>query len=188
MPKELQITVFMMCMEDAPATRKQNNDDLNRSREWRAQKDKVAEEKGLVDAEDEFIECIIYHRMWDSEAFWNTVTDVTTGLRRIKTKSGKIASLKDNIRVRWKGLGWEEFEKRWTVLGHELKITELANCLKELIRMQHKYKWVVPENPAVLVPQHKNIVFLGTATRQVGKLDKKSKEVEDTIEAKEILN
>ena len=34
--KELQITVLMMCMEDARATKK--NDDLNRSREWRAQK------------------------------------------------------------------------------------------------------------------------------------------------------
>ena len=41
--KELQITLLMMCMEDAPATRKQNNDDLNRSREWRAQKYKVEE-------------------------------------------------------------------------------------------------------------------------------------------------
>ena len=47
LPKGLQITLLMMCMEDAPATRKQNNDDLNRSHEWRAQKDKVAEEKGL---------------------------------------------------------------------------------------------------------------------------------------------
>ena len=93
LPKELQITVLMMCMEDAPATRKLNNDDINRSREWRAKKDNVAEEKGLVDTEDEFIECIIYHRMWDSEACWKTVTDVTRGLRRIKTKSGKIASL-----------------------------------------------------------------------------------------------
>ena len=32
-PKELQITLLMMCMEDAPATIKQNNDDLKRSRE-----------------------------------------------------------------------------------------------------------------------------------------------------------
>ena len=126
---------MIMYMKDAPETRKQNNDDLKRSREWRAKKDKVAKEKGLEDAEDEFIECIIYHRMWDSEAFWKTVTDVTTGLRRIKTKSGKIVSLKDNIRIRWKGLGWEERETRWTVLGHELTIPELANCIKELIRM-----------------------------------------------------
>ena len=61
--KELQITLLIMCKEDAPATRKQNNDDLNRSREWRAQKDKVAEEKGLEYTEDKFIECIIDHRI-----------------------------------------------------------------------------------------------------------------------------
>ena len=41
---------------------------------------------------------------------------------------------------------------------------------------------------AVLVPQHKNIVFLGTATRQVGELYKKVKEGEDTIEAKARAN
>ena len=80
-------------MDDAPATRKQNNDDLNRSLEWRAQKDKVEEEKGLVDSDNNIVECIIYHRMWYSEAFWKTVTDFTTGVIRIKTKSGKIASL-----------------------------------------------------------------------------------------------
>ena len=119
--------------------------------------------------------------MLDLEAFWKTVTDVTTGLRRIKTKSGKIASLKDNIRIRWKGLGWEECETSWTVLVHKLKVPESDNRLKEMIRMQHKYKWVGPEKPAVLVPQRKNIVFLGTATRQVGELDKKSKEGKDTI-------
>ena len=84
-------------MEDAPATRKQNNDDLNRSREYRAQKDKVAEERGLEDSEEEFIEYIFDQKMWDSEACWKTVTNVMTGLRRIKTKIGKIASLTDNI-------------------------------------------------------------------------------------------
>ena len=80
------------------------------------------------------------------------------------------------------------FETRWTVLGHYLTITELANRLKELIRMQRTYKWVVPEKAAVLVPQRKNIVFLGTATKQVGDLDKKEKKGEYTIEAKAMVN
>ena len=31
-PKELHITILMMCMEDTPAIRKQNNDNLIRSR------------------------------------------------------------------------------------------------------------------------------------------------------------
>ena len=48
--------------------------------------------------------------------------------------------------------------------------------------MQQKKTWVIPEKPEVLVPQRKNITFLGTATRQVGELDKKSKEGEDAIE------
>ena len=66
----------------------------------------MAKEKGNEDAEDYFIECMIYHMMWYSEAFWKTVAEVTAGLRWIKTKGGKVAALKDKIRIRWKGLGW----------------------------------------------------------------------------------
>ena len=40
----------------------------------------------------------------------------------------------------------------------------------------------------MLVPQCKNIVFLGTATKQVEELDKNPKEGEDTIEAKARVN
>ena len=40
---------------------------------------------------------MIYHRMWDSEACWKTVAEVTAGLRGMKTKGGKVAALKDNI-------------------------------------------------------------------------------------------
>ena len=40
----------------------------------------------------------------------------------------------------------------------------------------------------MLVPQRKNTLFLGTATRQVGEFDKKAKEGKDTIEAKARVN
>ena len=81
-----------------------------------------------------------------------------------------------------------ECKTRWTVDGHDLTIPELANRLKELIRMQHKKKWVVLDKPAVLVPQRKNITFLGTSTRQVGDLYKKSKEGEDSTEVRARLD
>ena len=45
-------------------------------------------------------ECMIYHRMWDSEACWKSVAEVTAGLIGIKTKGGKVAELKENIRIR----------------------------------------------------------------------------------------
>ena len=112
----------------------------SRARKWTSQKEEAAKEKGNEDAEDEFIECMIYHRMWDSEACWKKFAKVTTGLRGIKTKGGKVAALKDSIRIQWMGLGYMECETTWTVDGHELTIPELENRLKELIRMQHKKK------------------------------------------------
>ena len=93
------------------------------------------------------------------------VAEVTVGLRGIKMKGGKVVALKVNIRIRWKGIRWMECETRWTIDGQKLTIPELANKLKKLIIMQHKKKWVIPDTPAVLVTQRKNITLLGTATR-----------------------
>ena len=138
--------------------------------------------KGLDDSGDEFIESLIYHKMWDSDAYWKTIRDVSDGLGRIKTKCGKYTSLKDKIHIRWKGLGWMDYETRWSVDGHELTVPELASRLKDIIKLQNKHTWVVPDVPAVMVPQRKNIVFLGTATRQVAELDGKAKEGEDEVE------
>ena len=74
-----------------------NNDNLSRAHKCKSQKEEAAKEKGNEDAEDKFIECMIYHRMSDSEACWKTVAEVTAGLRGIKTKGEKVAALKDNI-------------------------------------------------------------------------------------------
>ena len=54
--------------------------------------------------------------------------------------------------------------------------------------MEKKFKWNVPDKPTVLVPQRKNIVFMGTATRQVHELDKKAKEGEDAIDKRARVN
>ena len=64
MVKELQITLLITCMEDAPRTRIKNNDNLSRARKWRSQKEEAAKDKGNEDAEDEFIQCMISHILW----------------------------------------------------------------------------------------------------------------------------
>ena len=86
LPKELQITLMLMCMEDAPETRARNNEDLERARAWRVLKEEKAKEEGLADLGDEFIESLIYHKMWDSDACWKTVGAVTEGLRKNTNK------------------------------------------------------------------------------------------------------
>ena len=126
--------------------------------------------------------------MGNSDACWKTVGEVTAGLKRIKTKGARIEALKDNIRIRWKGFGWSECETQWTVHGRALTVSELTNRVKEIIRMQNKHKWDVPEKPIAHVPQRKNIVFLGTASKQVKKLDQKAKEGEAALEERSRRN
>ena len=82
-----------------------------------------------------------------------SVGEVTAGLKRIKAKGAKIEALKDNIRIGWKGFGWKECGTRWTVCLKALTVQELANRLREIIRMQKKYKWDIPDKPVAVVPQ-----------------------------------
>ena len=51
MVKELQITLLITCMEDAPQTRIKNNDNLSRARKWISQKEESAKDKGNEDSE-----------------------------------------------------------------------------------------------------------------------------------------
>ena len=93
----------------------------------------LARAQGLEDAEDKFIESLIYCRMEHSNVYWAAVEEVTAGSRKIKTKGSKIDSLKDNIQIRWKDFGWKECETRWALRSRARKILELANRLNQLI-------------------------------------------------------
>ena len=68
----------------------------------------LTREKGFEHDEDEFIEDLIYHKMWSSASFWKTIWAVTEGLKNLKYKKDKLGALKDNIQIRYLGLGWDE--------------------------------------------------------------------------------
>ena len=71
-------------------------------------KAELTRQKGFKYAEDEFIEALIYHRMWSSDACQKTIGAVTEELKKLKYKKDKIGVLKDNIQIRYLGLGWDE--------------------------------------------------------------------------------
>ena len=68
--------------------------------------DELTREKVFEHSEDEFIEALIYHRMWSYAACWKTIGAVIEGLKKLKYKKVKLGVLKDNIQIRYLGLGW----------------------------------------------------------------------------------
>ena len=68
--------------------------------------------------------------MWSSDVCWKTIGAVTDGLKNIKYKKYKLGVLKDNIQIRYLGLGWDEYKTQWSKGGVTLSIAELTNRFK----------------------------------------------------------
>jgi hypothetical protein len=69
LPEELRITAMMTAMAMAPSTRETNNHALERQRVEKRRREELAKEETLEKATDEYIECLIYHRMGASDRF-----------------------------------------------------------------------------------------------------------------------
>ena len=118
LPEELRLTAIMAVIEMAPATQVTNQQALERQRVAKREKEKLLKEKGMWKATDEYIECLIYHQMWISERCWKTSAKVRAGVRAPQFKKDNEEAIKDNIRIRWLGMGWvEEAETSWSENG-----------------------------------------------------------------------
>ena len=89
--------------------------------------------------------------------------------------------MKDNIQIRFKGFGWDDWKTAWSHMGVQYTIQELAKILKGLITAEKKKKRTIPNKPPVPVPQRKSVPVLGTATSQRDKLDMVAREKEDDL-------
>lgn len=184
LPEELKITAVMTAMEDAPITRQSNIASIDAQRAMKQKKEELKKQKGLENASDDYIEALIYHSMWNSEACMKTAKDITTGLKSLKYKKDKLQALKDNIQIRYRGFGWENWKTQWSHGGVQYSIPELTKTLKELMKEEKKKKRSIPDKPKIPIPQRKDMPILGTESKQRGKLDKTGIEVEDEFEQK----
>jgi hypothetical protein len=182
LPEELRLTLLIVSMEDAPETRQSNNEGLEKQRECRREKEEVAKQKGLADAEEEYIDRMLYRQMYDSDACWKTARDVDSGIKKLKYQKDKKSSLKDNIMIRIKGLGWGDdldYKAQWSSGGVTKSVLDLAKELKDIIKRAKHMKLKIPDNAAMPVPQRKAMPILGQLSNQVRDLDAKEIENKD---------
>ena len=144
-------------MEDSPITRRTNNSLLEKQRKAKHEKAELARMKIYERATEDYIDAVYYHRMYQSEACWKTVREVTNGLKHLKTKKDKYEALKENIQIRVIGFGWKQFKQAWSKDGNPYTIEFLANALKNIIRKSSKMD--IPKAPSIEIPKRKNYLF-----------------------------
>ena len=74
--EELQINAIICALQEAPDTRKSTTNAMDRQLNTKQERDKLVKREGLDKATDEFIQCIIYIQMWDSDWLWKTDGEV----------------------------------------------------------------------------------------------------------------
>ena len=73
----------------------------------------------LEDAQENYIEALILHRIWYSHKFCKTATEVKKRLKALTFKKNKLDMLKNNIQIRVNSFGWEEFKTQWSKDGRQ---------------------------------------------------------------------
>ena len=81
---------------------------------------------------------------------WKTVADVRKGVKYLKYNKDKMAVLRDNIQIRYLGMGRADAKKNWSDNRKQKTIPQLTDRLIEIIKM---FKNVpVPDNPNTTMP------------------------------------
>ena len=112
--------------------------------------------------------------MWDSDAYWKTLSDVNDGLKRLKYQKDKLEALRNNVLIRYKGFGWEDWKTPWSKNGRRVSIPDLIKWLKNLIKMHNRKKGHILEKPYMPARKRKEEPILGTVSEQRKKMDKKA--------------
>ena len=153
LPENLRTSLIIMAMEHSPVSRNSDRLLLSKQRDAKMKKEKIAHELGMKNATEKYIDSLYYYDKYGSSACWMKVSDVDKELKNLKSKSAKLWALKENIRIRVIGFGWNEFSHQWSKNGIEYSPKELGEHLKKIIKAEKRR--VVPKRPPTLIPQHK---------------------------------
>ena len=87
---------------------------------------------------------------------------------KLRTKKDKFKFVKEQILIRYLGLGWEETYHPWSEKGHTYQPLEL---LEHLINNVQTMKKTMPPQPPVCLPCRKDHGTIGTNSSDLIALD-----------------
>lgn len=154
----------------------------------RKQEKKASLFKGrLKSATRVYVDKLYYRDMLDSDACWKTCAKVDMELKKIKSDTRKREALKDQIKMRSLGLGWNDCHHAWSKGGTPYSSAVLATHLKQNIIKKHKTR-KIPKKPPIDYPTRKELPVLGTLSPDIIRLDavRAAKEI-DLIKSAEKL-
>ena len=148
-----------------------------------AEKAKVAYEKKVAKAGEAFIGASYLWQQYHSPRCWKTVEQARDEFKKLKTKKDKLKFVKDQILMRYLGLGWVEAHHPWSKNGNPFTPEQLLEHLVTVVIPLQQIK-EVPDHPPYDLPSRPDMVQLGTKAADLAKLDESKADKETEARAK----
>ena len=157
---------------------------IDERRQRRQDKIKQAEMKEEEGAQKSLIDAWFLHKQFFSPACWDTVDKAKQSYSKLTTKKDKLERVKEQILMRYIGLGWEDAHHPWSYQGRAYTPDELFNHLvNTVIPLQEIHE--APVNPPVILPSIGDNVIIGTKSSTRKTIDEsrnvKGEELRDRV-------
>ena len=118
-------------MELSSQVRADERDALEKQQEKKRVKNEAMLKRRLHAATHKYVDKLYYREMYDSAACWRTCAQVNQEMKALGSVSVRLKALKDQIRMRVLGLGWDNCHHPWSKNGHVYTPDKLVLHLKD---------------------------------------------------------
>ena len=140
----------------------------------RRRKEQILLDKKYASAKEEHIVALYFHEQYHSPRCWKTVREAKQIYNILKSESARLAAVKEQILIRYLGLGWAKAHHPWSRDGETFTSDTLfKHLLNVVIPLRNELD--VPPEPPLNVPDLPDVTNLGT----VSELAERMKEVSE---------
>ena len=186
LPEKLQDSLLAVAKKNGNKSRKQFTASLQRQRTARADKAANAIAMKLQSTERDLINISYLHQKYFSPRCWKTVQQALDEFEKLSSKKDKTECVKEQILIRYLGLGWEEAHHPWSKNKHQYTASELLKHLCEVVIPLQDVKEVPSEAP-IKLPTRPDRYTLGTKSADLLELDDAVLAKEERIRLKAML-
>ena len=109
--------------------RREEKVQLNNQREAKHEKKQILRQKKMLACQKEYGNKLTYIEMANSPAFWKTKTIANREFKNLPSETARLNAVKEQIRIRIIGFGWQDLHHPWSKEGHTFTANELLQYL-----------------------------------------------------------
>ena len=157
----LKESLVQTAREKAREMRRRFDAALKIQRAERQRREEVKMRKKLDNAKEDFIVNVYFLEQFTSRRCWRTVEDAKAEYKRIPNKTQKLKAVKEQILIRFRGLGWDKAHHPWSRAGHTFSCDDLFKHLIDTVIPLEGVETIPKEAPAE-IPSPPDLPELGT--------------------------